>query len=95
MNDEPFYSPNHKPAPAREAKPGELLFEFVRASNQTRMFCELRNHGDVYGWEVEFLELYPSMAKELAFSRGAWPSREVAIAWAKSQRKALESGRPL
>jgi hypothetical protein len=28
MTDEPFYSPNRKPAPPREAKPGEPLFEF-------------------------------------------------------------------
>lgn len=46
MTDEPFYAPNRKPALAREAKPGELLFEFVRASDKTRMFCELRNHGE-------------------------------------------------
>jgi hypothetical protein len=30
MSDEPFYSPNAKPAPPRLPKPGFLLFEFVR-----------------------------------------------------------------
>jgi hypothetical protein len=34
MSDEPFYSPTAKPAPPRVAKPGELLFEFVRASDR-------------------------------------------------------------
>jgi hypothetical protein len=49
MTQEPFYSPNRKPAPARASKPGELLFEFVRASDR-RMFCEPRNPGeDVWG----------------------------------------------
>jgi hypothetical protein len=28
MSDEPFYSPTVKPAPARVARPGELVFEF-------------------------------------------------------------------
>jgi hypothetical protein len=42
MTDEAFYSPTAKPAPARIAKPGELLFEFVRASDRARMTCELR-----------------------------------------------------
>jgi hypothetical protein len=34
VTDEPFYSPQSKPAPARVAKPGFLLFEFVRASDR-------------------------------------------------------------
>jgi hypothetical protein len=45
MSDEPFYSPNLKPASPRQAKPGELLFEFVRASDRVPMSCELRFHG--------------------------------------------------
>ena len=31
MTDEPSYSPFRKPRPLRQPKPGELLFEFVRA----------------------------------------------------------------
>jgi hypothetical protein len=92
MSDEPFYAPNAKPRPGRTAKPGEALFDFIRASDKARIFCEPRNHGDVYGWEVQFLELVPSMARELVFSRGAWPSRELAIAWAEQERKVLEKG---
>jgi hypothetical protein len=33
MSDEKFFSPKAKPLP-RVAKPGELLFEFVRASDR-------------------------------------------------------------
>jgi hypothetical protein len=28
-DDDPFYSPNLKPASARVARPGEMLFEFA------------------------------------------------------------------
>ena len=41
MSDEPFYSPKAKPDPPRQPKPGELLFEFVRASDGAPMSCEL------------------------------------------------------
>ena len=52
MSDaDPFYSPNLKPQPARVARPGERLFEFLRASDRAPMSCELRFHGESYGWE--------------------------------------------
>jgi hypothetical protein len=60
-NDEPFYSPNAKPAPARVAKPGELLFEFLRGHD--RFLCELRDHGD-FGVEAQFYQ-----NEEFLFSR--------------------------
>ena len=88
MSDEPFYSPNYKPAPARIAKPGELLFEFVRASDHAPMSCELRFHGESYGWEAQFLE-----RGELFASRGAFVTRKAAIAWATEERKAMEKVR--
>jgi hypothetical protein len=56
MSDDPFYSPNLKPAPARVARPGELLFEFVRASDNAPMTCELRFNGESYAWEAQFFE---------------------------------------
>jgi hypothetical protein len=37
------------------AKPGELLFEFVRASDRAPMSCELRFHGESFGWECQCL----------------------------------------
>jgi len=38
------------PPPPRQPKPGELLFEFVRASDRAPMSCELRFNGESYGW---------------------------------------------
>jgi hypothetical protein len=70
MTDEPYWKPNRKPAPVREAKPGEPLFEFVRASDKAHVLRA--DHGD--GWEVQFLELVPSMVRELVFSRAARPA---------------------
>jgi hypothetical protein len=52
MNDEPFYSPNRKPAPPHEARPGEPLFEFRK--DVDRNVCELRDHGE-WGIEAQFL----------------------------------------
>ena len=46
MSDEPFYARNQTPQPPRQRKPGELLFEFVRASDGVQMSCELRFHGE-------------------------------------------------
>jgi hypothetical protein len=84
---EPFYSPDAKQAPPRVAKPGELLFEFVRAADRAPMSCELRFHGESYGWEAQFFE-----RGELLFSRGAFVTRKAAIAWATEERKAMEKG---
>ena len=86
MNDEPFYSPNAKQAPPRVAKPGEMLFEFVRASDRAPMSVELRFHGESFGWEAQFLE-----RGELFASRGAFVTRKAAIAWAELERAAMEN----
>jgi len=40
------------PATLCSPKGPELLFEFVRASDRAPMSCELRFHGESYGWEV-------------------------------------------
>jgi hypothetical protein len=85
MADDPFYSPNAKPAPARVAKPGELLFEFVRASDRAPMSCELRFHGESFGWEAQFLD-----RGDLVYSRGAFVARALAVQWAELERAAME-----
>jgi hypothetical protein len=54
--DDPFYSPTLKSLPPRVARPGELLFEFVRASDRAPVMCELRFNGESYGWEAQFFE---------------------------------------
>jgi hypothetical protein len=53
MSDEPFYSPNAKPRPPRQPKPGELLVEFQRADG-TPMTCERRDY-DEFGTEAQLL----------------------------------------
>ena len=77
LSDEPFYSPNAKPPPPRVARPGELLFEFIRASDGALMSCELRFQGESYGWEAQFL-----VRGELFTSHGAFVARAEAVRWA-------------
>jgi hypothetical protein len=47
MTDEPFYSSTAKPALARVATPGELLFEFYLERTHRFYRVELRDHGPV------------------------------------------------
>jgi hypothetical protein len=69
-DDDYFASLNRKPAPARVAKPGELLFEFLRGHD--RSLSELRDHGD-FGIEAQFYE-----NEEFPFSR-RFDSRKLAV----------------
>ena len=87
MADEPFYSPTYMPTPARIEKPGELLFEFIRASDRAPMSCELRFHGESYGWEAQFIE-----RGKLVYSRGGFVMRTLAVQWAELERAAMENG---
>jgi hypothetical protein len=52
MSDEPFYSPDRTPKPARQPKPGERLFAFTKGRDE--FVCELRDHSP-YGAEAQFL----------------------------------------
>ena len=85
MSKEPFDSPKVTPAKARTPKPGELLFEFIRASDGARMSCEVRNHGETCGWEAQFLE-----AGQLFLTRGGFATRVAAVQWAHKKQKAIE-----
>jgi hypothetical protein len=77
MTDSPkWFQPGYR-FPERQAKPGELLFEFVRASDRAPMSCELRFHGESYGWEAQFLE-----RGELFFGSGAFVTKAAAVRWA-------------
>jgi hypothetical protein len=66
--------------------PSELLFEFVRVSDQAPMSCELRFHGESYGWEALIRE-----RGELFVSHGAFTTKAAAIRWAEQMRQAMES----
>jgi hypothetical protein len=55
-SQKPFFATPGLKTPPRTPKPGELLFEFLRASDRAPMSCELRFHGESYGWESQILE---------------------------------------
>jgi hypothetical protein len=68
-------------------QPGELLFEFVRASDGAPITCELRFNGESYGWEAQFFH-----CGELWCARGAFVTRTLAVQWAEEERKAMDRG---
>jgi hypothetical protein len=76
---------NSPPPLPRKPLPGERLFEFVRTSDRAPMSCELRFHGESYGWEAQFLE-----RGELRYAHGGFVTRASAIAWAETERQAME-----
>jgi len=81
MADE-WYSPNHV-TPKRQAKPGELLFEFQAERTLKYWRVELRDCGE-WGIEAQFFE-------GGQFSRShRFPTRALAIAWAEAERRDLE-----
>jgi hypothetical protein len=89
MNNEPFYKPDRKPAPVRLGKPGGRLFEFRKDVNH--YVCELRNHGE-WGTEAQFLlngDLYIARTFQDQPDFGLH-ARDLAVAWADQQRKAME-----
>ena len=53
MADEPFYTPNHKPAPTPDPKPGEQIWTLLKAGR--RVDCELHFRGESWGWECRCL----------------------------------------
>lgn len=73
-----------KPPTHRQPKPGELLFEFVRRDG-TPMRCELRFHGETYGWEAQFIE---ASGHEF-YAHGGFVMRELAVRWAERERHAM------
>ena len=50
------------------------------------MSCELRFHGESFGWEAQFLE-----RGEPFLSRGAFVTKAEAVRWAEKMRRAMES----
>lgn len=53
MSDQPFYAPNGTSVPRRQPKPGERVWDFRR--DHLTWSCELRFHGESYGWEAQIL----------------------------------------
>jgi hypothetical protein len=85
-SDDPFFAPGHRAAP-RVPRAGEVLFEFVRASDRVPMACELRYHGE-FGVEAQFLERGEFLIGR-RFDTGA-----QAVRWAELERQAIETGEP-
>lgn len=79
-DEQPFYTPNLKPAAPTSARVGEPVWR-VRVRGR-QIDCELRTHGD-YGVEVQ---LY----RDLEFYGGRmFPNREAALEWAEMERLAI------
>jgi hypothetical protein len=75
-----------RPPVPRQPQHGELLFEFLRPSDRAAVRCELRFHGESYGWEVRFYE-----GTDEFFARGGFPLRCFAILWAEHQRNSINA----
>jgi hypothetical protein len=89
MTDEPFCSPNT----SRRRRVRRSLANSCSSSSGPRTRLHVLRTAE--SWRrlrmgSAILELIPSMARELVFGRGAWPSRELAIARAEHERNALE-----
>ena len=76
---QPFYAPDHRPAPPRERKPGEHLWAIRKDGQQ--LDCELRDHGP---WGVE-VQVYRE--REFLYGR-RWPTRALALEEADDQKAA-------
>jgi hypothetical protein len=70
------------------------LFEFYRERDHSRWRCELRDHGEPYGVEAQFLrneELFEAHTFPQRLDQTRTP-REMAIAWAEEERRHIEKG---
>jgi hypothetical protein len=86
-DDDPFYGPNAKAAPPRIARPAELLFEFLRASDRAPMACELRFDGESYGLAVQRESV---RLDEPHLPNGGFVTRALAVQWAEEERAEME-----
>lgn len=84
-----------KPAPARQPKPAELLFEFYRESDHSRWRCELRDHGKEFGVEAQFYQNEEFICGRRFDPRldASRPSRALAVAWAEEERDVISAQR--
>jgi hypothetical protein len=81
MADDGWYKPNRPPIPPRQPTPGEHVWSLRR--NGRQVDCELRFHGESYGWECQCL-----CDGELAYGR-RFPLRAHALEEADTQRRRL------
>lgn len=81
MADGDWYKPNRPPTATRIPKPGEHVWSLRK--NGKQIDCELRFHGESYGWEVQCLH-----DGVLAYGQ-RFVFREGAVAEAEAQRQRL------
>jgi hypothetical protein len=81
--DEPFEIPRRMPHSEPTAR--EVLYEFIRKSDQAQFRCELRDHGE-YGLEVRVFK-DGKVAGAAVFA-----TRTFALQWADMKRAAFEKG---
>jgi hypothetical protein len=84
MSDEPFYRPNYPGRARRSSTPGEPLWT-LRHEHVT-WSCELRFHGESWGWEAEILR-----DGELVIGQH-FALRQMAEAWAEAEWQIREKG---
>jgi hypothetical protein len=80
MPDPERFKPAH-PTPTRQAKPGQQLWTLRK--NGRQVDCELRFHGESYGWECQWLH-----DSELAYGR-RFVTHAGALKEAEGQRQRL------
>ena len=81
MADDDWYKPYRSPAPPRQSKHGEHIWTLRR--NGRRVDCELRFHGESYGWECQCLH-----DGELAYGQ-RYVLHQAALEEAEAQRQRL------
>jgi hypothetical protein len=79
---DPFYRPGHK-LPERQAKAGARVWALRRGDRV--LVCELRDHGAVYGVEVQLLD-----GGELRIGR-RFETWALAVQWAEVERAAWQA----
>ncbi len=82
MRDEDWYKPHRPLAPTRQPKQAERVWSLRRNGHQVD--CELRFHGESYGWECQCLT-----DGELAYGR-RFVLRALALEEAEAQRARLQ-----
>jgi hypothetical protein len=87
MADDDWYKPDCPLPPPRKPSPGQFLWELVRESDRKHFRCELRFHGESYGWEVQIFE-----SGDFIFGHGAFVTRALAEQYATETRKVIERG---
>jgi hypothetical protein len=82
MTDTPWFAPGHmRQRPVRQPQPGESVWTLYRSGR--RADCELRYHGESYGWECQLFH-----DKELVSGRRC-VSRPLALQKAEEHRQRL------